>query len=137
MAGEDGNDTYVVDSTGDEVTENFAKGIDLILSSVSYTASGNVENLTLTGSENLSGTGNSLDNKLRGNSGDNTLTGEEGADTIFGKGGNDILNGEEGVDKMYGGYGDDIYIVNDSNDIASEGANQGTDLVRVLSLIHI
>ena len=39
-------------------------GTDLIHSSVSYTASFYVENLTLTGSGNINATGNSLDNSL-------------------------------------------------------------------------
>ena len=60
LIGGTGNDTYVVDSTSDTVTENSSEGTDLIQSSVSFTASNNVENLTITGSGNIDGTGNSL-----------------------------------------------------------------------------
>ena len=49
MSGGDGDDIYIVDSTSDTVTENFSEGTDLIYSSVSFTASADVENLTLTG----------------------------------------------------------------------------------------
>ena len=64
MSGGDGDDTYVVDSTSDTVTENSSEGTDTIQSSVTYTASSNVENLTLTGSGDINATGNSLDNIL-------------------------------------------------------------------------
>ena len=81
LIGGTGDDTYVVDSTSDTVTENSSEGTDLIQSSVTYTASNNVENLTLTGSDNINGTGNSLDNTLTGNSGNNVLDGGSGTDT--------------------------------------------------------
>ena len=42
-----GDDTYVVNHVNDVVTEQSSEGTDLIQSSVSYTASDNVENLTL------------------------------------------------------------------------------------------
>ena len=41
-----------------------------------------MENLTLTGTGNLSGTGNALDNVITGNSGNNVLTGGAGVDTF-------------------------------------------------------
>ena len=48
MAGGADNDTYFVDNSGDVVTENANEGIDTVQSSVDYTLSANVENLTLT-----------------------------------------------------------------------------------------
>ncbi|MFN5516413.1 MAG: bluetail domain-containing putative surface protein, partial [Cyanobacteriota bacterium] len=50
-----------------------------------------LENLTLTGADNLEGIGNSLNNKLTGNSADNLLNGSAGADILTGKGGADTF----------------------------------------------
>ena len=49
----------------------------------------NVENLTLTGTSGINGTGNALDNIITGNTGSNVLTGGGGNDTIDGGGGSD------------------------------------------------
>ena len=84
MIGGTGNDTYVVANTGDIVTENAGEGIDTIQSSVAYTLSANVESLILTGTGNINGTGNALDNAITGNDGNNTLTGLGGADALNG-----------------------------------------------------
>ncbi|HBE21112.1 MAG TPA: Ig family protein, partial [Cyanobacteria bacterium UBA11149] len=64
---------------------------DTINSSVTYTLSDNVENLTLTGINPIDGTGNNLNNRLIGNSANNTLTGGEGNDNLDGKAGNDTM----------------------------------------------
>ncbi|MEQ1662143.1 MAG: putative Ig domain-containing protein [Thiobacillus sp.] len=120
MLGGIGNDTYVVNVATDIVTENASEGIDTVESSVTLTLGNNVENLTLTGTSALSGTGNTLDNVLTGNSAANTLTGNAG---------NDRLDGGTGNDTMRGGVGDDTYVVNVSTDIVTENANEGIDTV--------
>ena len=50
-----------------------------------------VENLTLGGSGNINGTGNSFANVLTGNAGANVLNGGDGADTMKGGGGSDTF----------------------------------------------
>ena len=123
MLGGAGNDTYVVNVATDVVTELANEGIDTVLSSATLTlaAGSNIENLTLTGTSTLSGTGNELDNVLIGTSGNNTLTGNAG---------NDTLDGLAGTDTMVGGAGDDIYVVERTADVVTEGVNAGTDTIR-------
>ncbi|AKE63138.1 Alkaline phosphatase [Microcystis aeruginosa NIES-2549] len=99
-----GDDSYIIDELGDTINENASEGKDLIQASVSYSIEtiANVENITLTGTNNLSATGNSLNNTLTGNSGNNTLTGNAGNDTLEGGAGNDSLNGGDGNDRLIG-----------------------------------
>ncbi|MBN8506608.1 MAG: hypothetical protein J0L58_19250 [Burkholderiales bacterium] len=121
LVGGTGDDTYVVDSAGDVVTELVGEGTDTVQASVTYTLGAHVENLVLTGSSALNGTGNSLDNQLQGNSANNVLTGA---------GGNDLLDGGAGNDTLVGGVGDDTFIVESAGDVVTELANEGTDTVR-------
>lgn len=121
MAGCAGNDTYVVGASDDDVVELAGEGVDLVQSSITYTLGTDVENLTLTGSSAISGTGNGLNNVLTGNSGNNTLAGRAGNDTIDGKG---------GADTLVGGAGDDSYAVDNSADMVTELLNEGTDIVQ-------
>ena len=100
MAGGAGNDIYVVDNAGDVVTEALNEGTDTVQSSVSFTLGANVENLTLTGSANINGTGNGDANVITGNSGNNTLDGQGGDDTLSGGGGSDALIGGAGTDTV-------------------------------------
>jgi Ca2+-binding RTX toxin-like protein len=89
MIGGADNDFYVVDNALDVVTEAAGEGTDAVQASVTYTLSNNVESLTLTGSANINGTGNSLANAIAGNSGSNILTGGDGNDALYGLGSND------------------------------------------------
>jgi len=87
LTGGAGNDTYVV-GTGDTVTESANAGIDTVQSAVTWTLGANLENLTLTGSTAVNGTGNTLNNVLTGNSANNVLTGLGGNDTyLYSRGG--------------------------------------------------
>lgn len=121
MAGGTGDDAYVVDALDDTVTELAGQGIDTVYTGLTYTLGQNLENLTLTGNEAVTGTGNELNNVLTGNAADNTL---------FGMAGDDILNGGEGADTMLGGTGNDTYVVESAGDIVIENVAEGNDTVQ-------
>ena len=114
-----GNDTYVVDNAGDRVVEAVGAGIDLVLSGISWTLGANVENLILTGTNSVSGAGNTLANTLIGNSAANGLNAGDGNDRLSGAAGNDILAGGAGNDTLIGGVDLDIFLFNTALNAAS------------------
>ncbi|MBI1208911.1 MAG: hypothetical protein GC191_16695 [Azospirillum sp.] len=133
LIGGSGDDLYVVDSSGDVVTEQADEGTDTVRSTITYTLGGNVENLALTGSSTINGTGNELDNIITGNAANNTLTGNAGNDTLDGGAGTDILTGGSGDDTyvLGRGYGSDSVTDNDAtagnHDVAAFGSDVGYD----------
>ena len=91
LIGGRGNDTYVVDSIDDIITETgTSSDVDSVQSSASWILGANLENLTLTGTSAIDGTGNTLNNAISGNSANNILDG--------GTSGTDKLTGLEGAD---------------------------------------
>ncbi|MFN0194667.1 MAG: hypothetical protein ACKVP5_22275 [Aestuariivirga sp.] len=121
MHGGGGNDTFTVDSSADVVEEELLQGTDLVLSSIDYTIGAYVENLTLTGSSDIDGTGNSHNNIINGNSGGNRLEGEGGLDHLYGLGGADYLYGGSLTDWLYGGNEDDNLYGEDGDDVLVGG----------------
>lgn len=111
LAGSIGNDTYVTDSSGDVIVESGTSTteIDTVISSVNWTLGARLENLTLSGSAAINGSGNGLRNIITGNGAANTLNGYGGNDTLKGGGGNDILKGGSGLDTLVGGTGNDRF----------------------------
>ena len=123
LIGGGGDDLYIVDNSGDVITEYFNNGtggVDTVQSSVSYTLATNVENPVLTGAAAINGIGNAASNVITGNGSANSLTGGNGSDTI---------DGGAGADTMVGGIGNDIYYVDDAGDIVTEAPSAGTDTV--------
>ncbi|MEZ0224911.1 MAG: beta strand repeat-containing protein [Alphaproteobacteria bacterium] len=115
MTGYDGDDTYVV-STGDNIIEGAGggSGTDTVISSVTWVLGSNLENLVLSGTSAIKGTGNDLDNTLTGNAGANILDGGAGA----------------GSDSLIGGAGNDTYIVHSVSDQIAELPGGGVDTVK-------
>ncbi|WKB51816.1 calcium-binding protein [Eleftheria terrae] len=131
MAGGTGDDTYFVNSAGDQVIEKAGEGNDTVVSRLAgITLAEHVEALRLDGQPTeriefpdgsvdyrpaaLDGIGNRLDNTMYGNTNDNTLWGMDGNDTLFGGDGNDVLLGGNGDDFLMGGFDGDMYGENDT-----------------------
>jgi Ca2+-binding RTX toxin-like protein len=111
MIGGAGNDSYIVDTVSDVVIEDAENGVDSVAASISYTLGANVEQLILTGSGNINGSGNGLANQITGNAGNNRIEGGAGDDALA------------------GGLGNDIYVVDSSGDVVTEAASADIDLV--------
>ena len=110
LTGGTGNDSYYV-GAGDTVVEGSNAGTDTVFAPVTWTLATNIENLTLAGTADINGTGNTANNTLTGNAGNNRLDGGSGSDT------------------MAGGLGDDTYVVGVSTDVVIENSGEGTDTV--------
>lgn len=122
-----GNDTYIINHTGDRIVEAAGEGVDTAISTISWRLEANVENLTLKG-EAVRGDGNALDNVLIGNDQENIL---------FGYDGDDVLDGGAGCDVMNGGAGDDVYYVDHEFDQVIEGRNGGVDEIRTTHGVQV
>ena len=92
MIGGAGNDTFVINSAADRLSDS--GGVDLVQSTASKTLAAGFEKLTLLGASALNGTGNAAANVILGNAGNNRLSG---------LGGNDTLNGGVRHDTLTGG----------------------------------
>lgn len=141
MEGRSGNDIFVVDNAGDVIVAapTSEGGSSTVLSSISYALGAFVKYLTLTGTADIDGTGNNLNNVITGNDRDNVLIGGGGDDYLNGGAGDDVLNGGAGNDQMAGGYGNDTYVVDQAGDSVYEadpGRLGGMDRV-IASVNHI
>jgi Ca2+-binding RTX toxin-like protein len=132
-----GNDIYQVDSTTDVITENANEGTDTIQSSVTFSLATfpDIENLTLTASSVINGTGNTANNSLNGNTANNTLDGGDGNDSLNGGAGNDTLIGGNGSDFAYYYSSTGSVTVNLATGTASDGLG-GTDTLSQIEHIQ-
>lgn len=107
LAGGKGDDTYLVDEAADVIDEKKNHGYDTVIASDHYVLYDNLEELHLTGTGNINGTGNNDDNVLVGNSGDNILFGGLGSNT---------LDGGDGIDtaKFSGSVSDYVIDLGDT-----------------------
>jgi Ca2+-binding RTX toxin-like protein len=102
-----GDDRYIINDN-DTIKELAGGGTDTVEASVSFKLPNFVENLILTGTAHINGTGSRDNNTITGNSGDNVLKGAGGDDTLDGGVGDDVLRGDAGNDTLTGGEGDDL-----------------------------
>lgn len=121
----------MVDAAGDVVIETIADdgGIDTVESADTFSLATrvNVENLVLTGTNAINGTGNALANAITGNDNNNTISGG---------GGNDVLAGGLGADRLTGGAGQDVFdfdLLVESGDTVTDFAKGATGDVLDLS----
>jgi VCBS repeat-containing protein len=124
LVGGNGSDLYFIDNANDIVIEDFNGGFDTVNSSVRITLANNVENLILTGSNAINGTGNNLSNNIIGNTGNNLLQGLDGNDTLSGGDGNDTLDGGNGTDNLFGGTGVDTFILHRTDTVGDFSAGE-------------
>ncbi|HWI86594.1 MAG TPA: calcium-binding protein, partial [Sphingomonas sp.] len=131
MIGGTGNDLYIVDNSGDVVTEAAGGGTDSVIAHVSWAlgVGQDVELISAASAGAIDLTGNERANHLVGNTSNNLLYGLAGADTLEGGAGNDTLDGGAGADQMIGGNGDDVYMVDNTGDTVADVAGGGTDSV--------
>lgn len=78
MLGGTGDDLYIVSVTSSVISESASEAHRQRRSSVTYTLSAEVENLTLTAATAINGTGNGSANILIGGTGNNALSGGAG-----------------------------------------------------------
>jgi Ca2+-binding RTX toxin-like protein len=123
LSGGLGDDAYRVDDAADALLD--AGGWDRVIASLDWTLATGFEWLSLSGTADLSGTGNAAANRIDGNAGCNLLSGGGGNDLLRGGAGDDTLDGDAeadrldggtGADLLRGGEGDDTYYVDDPGD---------------------
>jgi Ca2+-binding RTX toxin-like protein len=145
LVGTAGNDIFLVDSTGDRITEAANAGFDRVETTLdSYTLASNVEELIRRGAADFIGNGNALANTMIGGAGSDTLgglganddiAGNSGDDSLTGGNGEDVLRGQSGADMLLGGWQSDWLdggtgadrLVGDQEWLSSQGANDRLD----------
>lgn len=145
LQGTAGDDIFLIDDTGDRITEAAGAGFDRVETTLEgYTLAGHVEELIRRGAADFAGNGNTLANAMIGGAGSDTLGGLGGNDDIGGNSGDDwlaggngedLLRGQSGADMLLGGWQSDTLtggagadrLVGDQEWLSSQGANDRLD----------
>ena len=153
LIGGTGNDTYIVETTTDSITENLDAGVDTVEVRYvnSYILGDNLENLTIrfVSSNSISAIGNALDNIINidigepnvnsylfGDAGNDYLSGGGGAKTVDGGTGNDTLNGFIN-DTLTGGGDMDIFNLFKLDSLSIQDIDTITDFSVVDDTINV
>ena len=126
LVGGTGSNIFVVQNAADVVTAQAAATLNTIQSSVSFTASANVGDLILTGTANLTATGNSGNDLIVGNSGADTLIGGSGTNVLQGGTGNATMTALAGTSALLGGAGADTITGGKGGDFIAGGNGNDT-----------
>jgi Ca2+-binding RTX toxin-like protein len=110
LSGGNGNDTFYVDRSDDVIVDS--SGLDRVSTSANFTLGSSLEQLFLSGTSAIDGTGNGLANTLYGNAAANKLSGLAGNDFISAGAGHDTILGGAGNDRLSGGAGFDRFVFN-------------------------
>ncbi|WP_281024000.1 hypothetical protein [Microvirga flavescens] len=138
MEGRQGNDTYIVDSSGDVIVDTEGNADRILTATIAAdgtriatglvfnmkTNAAGVEIIEAQGNTTNAGyhfIGNDLNNIMKGHDGDDKLEGGVGDDTLYGFAGKDML---------IGGTGNDVYFVDGADKIIEiDDANSTRDVV--------
>lgn len=130
------DDNYLIDDPGIALVEFAGQGTDTVETSVTFALPDHIENLSLIGSGNIDGFGNSLDNLITPNLGANFFDGGDGVDEVsyagapvgvgaylngtkgFGGARGDVLSG---VENLTGSAFDDMLSGNDEANTLNGG----------------
>lgn len=139
------DDIFLVDDSGDRITEAVDAGFDRVETTLgSFTLPNNIEALIRRGASDFIGSGNALANLMIGGAGSDALNGLGGNDEIAGNSGDDLLTGgngedllcgEAGADRLLGGWQSDTLsggsgadrLLGDQEWLSSQGANDRLD----------
>lgn len=126
-----GNQTsgVVQDLAGNDLASFSNRFADTFFTGSTTTLASQYQNLTLTGTSGVSGTGNALANIITGNGGNNTLSGLAGNDTIRGENGTDTIIGGTGADHLSGGAGTDTFRLALADSLLGTSGTPGYDKI--------
>jgi Ca2+-binding RTX toxin-like protein len=149
MAGGGGDDIYIVDNSGDVVTESGGAGADTVRTSLSaYVAPANVETILYTGAGAFTVVAGSTAITLTGGAGGDTLIGSTAGGFLGGGDGADVLwfygattlSGGNGFDyaiqldaagqtRSIGAAGIEVYVANSGNDTINSSSAAVTTII--------